>query len=54
MFLTVFRIVKSRLSDSRYIGNSSLCVYFVVDCFYIVLFSILEQTHCALVACDSQ
>ena len=24
------------------------------DCFYIVLFSALEQTHCALVACDSE
>ena len=26
----------------------------VVDCFYISLFSALEQTHCALVACDSK
>ena len=31
-----------------------LSIFVVVpDCFYIVLFSALEQTHCALVACDS-
>ena len=26
----------------------------VADCFYVVLFSALQQTHCTLVACDSQ
>ena len=26
----------------------------VVDCFYMVLFSILEQTHCSVFACDSE
>ena len=28
--------------------------YFVVDRFYIALFSALEQTHCAIVSCDSE
>ena len=26
----------------------------VVDCFYIALFSALDQTHCALFACDAE
>ena len=26
----------------------------VVDCFYVALFSTLEQTNCTLVACDSK
>ena len=31
------------------------CIYaVVVDRFYIALFSALEHTHCALVACDSK
>ena len=34
-------------------GPCSLCVA-VVDHFYIALFFALEQTHCALVACDSE
>ena len=29
-------------------------VVIVIDCFYIVLFSTLEQTQCGLVACDSE
>ena len=28
--------------------------YFVVIRFYIALFSALEQTHCAIVSCDSE
>ena len=28
-------------------------VVVVVDCFYLVLFSALEQTHCACITCDS-
>ena len=31
-----------------------LCAVGVVDCFYVALFSTLEQTNCALVACDSK
>ena len=26
----------------------------IINRFYIVLFSALEQTHCAIVACDSE
>ena len=33
-------------------GNVVVVVVVVVDRFYIALFSALEQTHCALVACD--
>ena len=29
-------------------------MYVAADCFYIALFSALEQTHCTLVACDSR
>ena len=43
-------------------GGGHVCVYAcervyvcsVVDRFYIALFSALEQTHCAHVACDSE
>ena len=28
--------------------------YFIIHCFYIMLFSTLKQTHCALVTCDSE
>ena len=31
-----------------------IIVVIVIDCFYIVLFSTLEQTQCGLVACDSE
>ena len=31
-----------------------VCVIVVVDRFYTALFSALEQTHCALVACNSK
>ena len=34
---------------------SDICWHVVgVECFYKALFSTLEQTHCALVACDSK
>ena len=35
-------------------NKSSLMLQVDVDCFYIALFSILELTHCALVASDSK
>ena len=28
--------------------------FVIIDGFYTALFSALEQTHCALVACDSE
>ena len=30
------------------------CMHFVADRFYVALFSTLQQTQCALVACDSE
>ena len=29
-------------------------VFMLIDYIYILLFSALDQTHCALVACDSK
>ena len=40
------------LSFDRYVYEAR--VVFVVNSFYIELFSALEQTHSALVACDSK
>ena len=30
------------------------CIIVIIHSFYIALFSALEQTHCAHVACDSE
>ena len=38
----------------RRLAFSFVVVVVVVDRFYIALFSALEQTDCALVACDSK
>ena len=29
-------------------------IFVIIDCFYIALFSALEQTHCVHVACDTE
>ena len=36
------------------LAHDFIIIIIIIDQFYIVLFSALEQTHCAHVACDSQ
>ena len=47
-----WHLCMSLLSFDRYVYEAR--VFFVVNSFYIELFSALEQTHSALVACDSK
>ena len=40
---------------SHFYGSlSSDSIIIIIHCFYIALFSALQQTHCAYVACDSE
>ena len=40
---------------SHFYGSfSSDSIVIIIHCFYIALFSALQQTHCAYVACDSE
>ncbi len=50
--MCTWHLCMSLLSFDRYVYEARVVV--VVDCFYIELFSALEQTHNALVACDSK
>ena len=37
------------------LGSFIACIFIIsIDCFYIVLFSALEQTHCTHVTSDSE
>ena len=48
-------IIKSRADIGLTVNMShKKIIQAVVDRFYIALFSALEQTHCALLACDSK
>ena len=48
MVLLFFRLSHAFLQESMV---CSVCMLFVVACFYIALFSFLEQTQCTLVVC---
>ena len=40
--------------QERRLNNYFLSFILITDHFYVALFAALEQTHCALVACDSE
>ena len=53
VFLQCRNLTSSRVSTPRTKPDNSRAVV-AVGRFYIALFSALEQTHCAIVACDCE
>ena len=48
-------VVAAVVVVSHFYGSfSSDSIVIIIHCFYIALFSALQQTHCAYVACDSE